>query len=248
MRYKRAAATLASMTAALPIVAFAPSPAGAASSGPAPLPPDLSSLMSVQHMDAMLRARQVSVTTSTYTVRSGDTLSSIAKRVYGAEAKWPKLWWDNHKAIPNPDMITPGMVLTVDPAAAAVTVSRAVVDAAYRALPKPPPPPPTHVVTTAATVDQTPAADPPEQAGPVSTAGDSAFQACVISRESGGNPQVMNSTDHYGLYQFSYSTWVAYGGDPALFGHASAAYQDQIYDNVMSTPMGADNWAPYDGC
>ncbi len=85
-------------------------------------------------------------------------------------------------------------------------------------------------------------------AASVGTAGMGAFQACVIARESGGNPQVMNSTGHYGLYQFSYSTWVAYGGNPADFGHASVSEQNQVFANAMATPGGADNWAPYDGC
>lgn len=85
-----------------------------------------------------------------------------------------------------------------------------------------------------------------------------AFQACVISRESGGNTQVMNASDHYGLYQFSYSTWVGYGGDGNLFGPpgwnggqggASAAYQTHIFYNAMANPFaGAMNWTPYDGC
>jgi soluble lytic murein transglycosylase-like protein len=74
------------------------------------------------------------------------------------------------------------------------------------------------------------------------------FQACVIARESGGNPQVMNASGHYGLYQFSYSTWVAYGGSPADFGHASVAEQDRVFANAMATPGGESNWAPYDGC
>jgi hypothetical protein len=75
-----------------------------------------------------------------------------------------------------------------------------------------------------------------------------AFGNCVVERESGGNPQVMNSTGHYGLYQFSFSTWVAYGGNPADFGHASVAEKEQVFLNAMATPGGANNWAPYDGC
>lgn len=78
--------------------------------------------------------------------------------------------------------------------------------------------------------------------------GNSSFQSCVISRESGGNSQVMNSSGHYGLYQFSFSTWTAYGGNPADFGNASVAEQNQVFYNAMATPNGASNWAPYDGC
>lgn len=75
----------------------------------------------------------------------------------------------------------------------------------------------------------------------------SSFQACVIARESGGNSQVMNSSGHYGLYQFSASTWQAYGGSAADFGHASAAEQTRIFDNAMAQG-GQSNWSPYDGC
>ena len=75
----------------------------------------------------------------------------------------------------------------------------------------------------------------------------SAFQACVIQRESGGNSQVMNSSGHYGLYQFSYSTWVAAGGAGSLFGHASAAYQTQVFWKAYAL-WGVSPWRPYDGC
>jgi hypothetical protein len=73
------------------------------------------------------------------------------------------------------------------------------------------------------------------------------FQSCVIARESGGNAQVMNSSGHYGLYQFSASTWAAYGGSPAAFGHASVSEQNQVFNNAMAAG-GASNWSPYDGC
>jgi hypothetical protein len=58
----------------------------------------------------------------------------------------------------------------------------------------------------------------------------------------------MNSSGHYGLYQFSASTWAAYGGNPSTFGNASAAEQTQVFNNAMATPGGASNWSPYDGC
>jgi hypothetical protein len=78
--------------------------------------------------------------------------------------------------------------------------------------------------------------------------GGGGFQSCVIARESGGNSQIMNSTGHYGLYQFSASTWAAYGGNPADFGNASVSEQNQIFANAMATAGGASNWSPYDGC
>jgi resuscitation-promoting factor RpfB len=69
----------------------------------------------------------------------------------------------------------------------------------------------------------------------------------VVARESGGNSQVMNSSGHYGLYQFSSSTWAAYGGNPADFGNASVAEQNQVFANALAQG-GQSNWAPYDGC
>jgi resuscitation-promoting factor RpfA len=74
------------------------------------------------------------------------------------------------------------------------------------------------------------------------------FGQCVVSRESGGNAQVMNSSGHYGLFQFSASTWTEYGGDPADFGNASAAQQIAVFQTAMNSPGGEGNWAPYDGC
>jgi LysM repeat protein len=79
------------------------------------------------------------------------------------------------------------------------------------------------------------------------TAPAGSFQSCVIQRESGGNAQVMNSSGHYGLYQFSASTWAASGGNPADFGHASAAEQNRVFQNAYAQ-FGTSPWGPYDGC
>ena len=70
----------------------------------------------------------------------------------------------------------------------------------------------------------------------------------MIARESGGNSQVMNLSGHYGLYQFSASTWAEYGGSPALFGHAERSRAGSG-SSTMPWPPGAEyNWSPYDGC
>ena len=79
------------------------------------------------------------------------------------------------------------------------------------------------------------------------TAPKGSFQSCVIQRESSGNPQVMNSSGHYGLYQFSASTWAASGGNPADFGHASTAEQNHVFQNAYAQ-FGTSPWGPYDGC
>ena len=50
---------------------------------------------------------------TSYTVVSGDSLSKIAKRVYGDASKWPKIFEANRDKIKNPDLIHPGQVLTL---------------------------------------------------------------------------------------------------------------------------------------
>ncbi|HXG69302.1 MAG TPA: LysM peptidoglycan-binding domain-containing protein [Gemmatimonadaceae bacterium] len=50
---------------------------------------------------------------STYIVKSGDSLSKIAKRVYGDASKWKEIQAANSAKIPNPDLIHPGLELTI---------------------------------------------------------------------------------------------------------------------------------------
>jgi LysM repeat protein len=78
--------------------------------------------------------------------------------------------------------------------------------------------------------------------GSSSSSSSSSFEQCVIERESGGNADARNGA-YWGLYQFSYSTWVANGGSPADYGRASAAEQHDVFARSS-----ASNWAPYDGC
>jgi len=49
----------------------------------------------------------------TYIVKSGDNLSKIAKQFYGDPAKWKKIHAANSDKIPNPDLIHPGLKLTI---------------------------------------------------------------------------------------------------------------------------------------
>ena len=49
----------------------------------------------------------------TYIVKSGDNLSKIAKQFYGDPAKWKKIHAANSDKIPNPDLIHPGLQLTI---------------------------------------------------------------------------------------------------------------------------------------
>ncbi len=51
--------------------------------------------------------------TDTYTVKSGDSLSKIAKNFYGDAQKWHKIHEANLDQIKNPDLIEVGWVLKI---------------------------------------------------------------------------------------------------------------------------------------
>jgi LysM repeat protein len=176
---------------------------------------------------------------ATYKVRHGDSLSSISLRLYHDRADWPALYWRNHRRIHWADDVYAGQVLRVPAKPAHVPAA----PSALQPLPAP------HAQRPTAAPAQVTAGP---NAGSVSATSSAvtpggAFGACVVARESGGNPQIMNATGHYGLYQFSESTWVAYGGSAADFGHASVAEQNQVFANALAAG-GQSNWAPYDGC
>ena len=48
-----------------------------------------------------------------YTVKRGDSLSKIAREVYGDAGKCKKIHAANADKIPNPDLIHPGLQLTI---------------------------------------------------------------------------------------------------------------------------------------
>lgn len=186
-------------------------------------------------------------TTRRYKVRGGDSLSLISEREYGNPGCWPGIYRSNKDVIgSNPDIIYPAQVYGIPSGCDERPVARYVTVSAM------------HVQHSSA-ADSEPDADGDDGSrrtvaavrapGPVSAPvqASSSFQACVIQRESGGNADIWNASGHWGLYQFSYSTWVAAGGDGALFGRASAGYQTQIFWNAFRL-WGSSPWAPYDGC
>jgi LysM repeat protein len=174
---------------------------------------------------------------ATYTVESGDTLASIAQRLYVSADYWTVLYWANEDTVTDASAIQVGQVLKVPAKPAKVPAAPKTLSAPATTT--------SSASSTTSTVSTTQVAS--VQKGSTGS-GTTSFQECVIAAESGGNAQIMNSSGHYGLYQFSYSTWVEYGGDPAEFGHATVAEQNQVFENAMATPGGEDNWAPYDGC
>jgi LysM repeat protein len=167
-----------------------------------------------------------------YTVRPGDSLSTIANRVYHDSSAWPVLYYANRSHIHWANDIVTGQKLKVPAKPSKIPAAPGLLGPA--AAPAPVPSAPTGTVT--ATADST-----------YSGGGGGSFGACVIARESGGNSQVMNSSGHYGLYQFSASTWAEYGGSPADFGHASVAEQNQVFNTAVASG-GQSNWSAYDGC
>lgn len=49
----------------------------------------------------------------TYTVVKGDSLSKIAKRLYGDAQQWRKIYEANKDQIKNPDLIQPGQTFRI---------------------------------------------------------------------------------------------------------------------------------------
>lgn len=48
-----------------------------------------------------------------YTIKSGDSLSKIAKEFYGNAAQWEKIYNANKSIIKNPDVIFPGQKIYI---------------------------------------------------------------------------------------------------------------------------------------
>ena len=163
-----------------------------------------------------------------HVVQGGETLWGIAVQECGKGADWTGIYMKNRKTIGSDyNLIQKGQQLRLD----CRTASLPVVTVSYVQ--------PVHYRYHHRLAVR------PAASGGYSVS--SGFQACVIRAESGGNSQVMNSSGHYGLYQFSASTWAGHGGNPADFGRASAAEQTQVFWNTVHAD-GTSDWAPYDGC
>jgi LysM repeat protein len=183
---------------------------------------------------------------TTIVVQPGQTLSGIAanagESLASIEAANPQ--------ISNPNLIYPGQVIQVAGAATDGAAAPAPIPSqggasngtsAAVAAPAPAPASQGGASNGTSAAVAAPAPAPASQA-----ANPGSFQGCVIQQESGGSAQVMNSSGHYGLYQFDYSTWVANGGSPGDFGNASAAEQTSVFDQAFSA-SGSAPWAG-DGC
>jgi hypothetical protein len=200
------------------------------------------------------------VALTTVTVHRGNTLTGIAQSNCNNAADWSGIASANKSQVKNPDMIYPDEKLILSCTTAHVHTQAPAVAAA---------------VSTGGKVwgktrgypnqcgdgdgdgwDVQCSAAPAPQSRRVHAAvnvasgtfhGSGGMQQCIISRESGGDSQVTNASGHYGLYQFSYSTWVGHGGSPSAFGHASVGEQNAVYNSTVAAD-GYSDWAPYDGC
>jgi Tfp pilus assembly protein FimV len=175
---------------------------------------------------------------ASYTVRSGDSLSAIAGKVYHKQNAWPVLFWANRDKVHWANMLGEGQVLKVPALPAKIPAAPSQLG---------PAPAPVAAPAAAAAPAATSVSAPAQASGSGTYSGGGGFASCVIARESGGNSQVMNSSGHYGLYQFSASTWQAYGGSAADFGHASVSEQNRVFNSALAQG-GQSNWSPYDGC
>src|SRR5262245_30032163 len=126
-----------------------------------------------------------------YTVKQGDTLSSIARHQYGSAATWPALWWVNRHKVHNPQMIRVGQRLTLSPwHPRKAWLNRA----ALAATPAPAPAPAVGAPAPGAAATGTWTA--PAPSGGVNW---SAIAAC----ESGGNWSINTGNGFYGGLQFT---------------------------------------------
>jgi hypothetical protein len=90
----------------------------------------------------------------------------------------------------------------------------------------------------------------PVKSSPTLSAGSdpaaSELGACIRGVEEGGS-YAWGRGNGGGAYQFLLATWEKYGGAASEYGSASAAYQNQIFNNAVAEG-GASNWTDYDGC
>ena len=154
-----------------------------------------------------------------YTVKPGDTLSDIAKQVYGSRADWPALWWANRHKVANPDAIVVGQRLrlsTWHPHKA--WIERAAMAASAPAMP----------VASAQTPSSLPVATSyPSYSGGSYSGGGVNWNA-IAACESGGNWGTSTGNGYYGGLQFSEGTWLANGGGQYASTAAGASRSQQI--------------------
>lgn len=156
-----------------------------------------------------------------YRVRSGDTLSRIAKRTYGHANRWPALWWVNRHRVHNPNSLRAGQWLHVSrwhPRTPLWLRHKSLA-----AIPKPKPAP-VHHATVVVRHHSDPAPAPVQDTSYVS----GSIWDCIAKYESGGNWSINTGNGYYGGLQFTEQTWLGYGGGAYASRADLASPSDQI--------------------
>jgi len=163
-----------------------------------------------------------------YTVRPGDTLSTIAARAYGSAAGWPAVWWANRRQVRDPDLITAGERLVL-PGSHQVPPWLARAARAATAAARPAPAARAGTAPAAATAPTQASSPAPASAGGVNWP---AIAAC----ESGGNWAASTGNGFYGGLQFTEQTWLGYGGGQyaASANLATPAQQIAVAQRVLA--------------
>jgi len=191
--------------------------------------PDLWALRLAQENAQVKKVARIRASNIAYTVRPGDSLSSIAARVYRNAAAWPVIYWHNRAQVGWADVITVGQVLALPPLPAHIPAAPAQLG------PLPPPSPPLQAVSDVPSSSETgqPAVSAPASAAP---SGSGVNWSAVARCESGGNWAINTGNGFSGGLQFTQSTWDAYGGGayaPSA-GQASASQQIAVANRVLA--------------
>ncbi len=171
---------------------------------------------------------------ASYTVHSGDSLSTIAAHTYGSSADWPAVWWANRSHVANPNVIAAGQKLQLPasgkvPAWLARDAAAAAGDSAVAA----------PAASVSSQQPEYPASAP--TSAPVSTTASGGKSsggnwAAIAACESGGNWSSDTGNGFYGGLQFTQQTWDAYGGGKyaASANEASESAQIAVAQNVLA--------------
>ena len=203
-----------------------------AGGSPPSAPPPVDDTVPKAHV-AQTTAQPVS-----YTDRKGDTLSVIARRVYGHANRWPALWWVNRHKVKNPAALAAGTRLRLSAwHPDKVWLTRKAVGA----IPKPPPRRVSHPGTGGGAVAAAAQPAPAQPAAPsgggvysysqlealwVSAGGPpgaAAEMATIAECESGGNPRAYNPSGASGLWQILGNPFPGDPFDPATNARMAVA-------------------------
>lgn len=190
-------------------------------------------------MGAMMHfAPRAHVQLARYVVRAGDSLSLIARHLYGQASEWPALWWVNRSHVHNPAALKVGTVL--DLSLPAHPHEARLLKAALAAIPRP-------VVrrgaAPTASTGQGTTAPAPVVAAPMGSLQSYAQQifgsqyscaASIIERESGWQVTISNPTSGaYGIPQaLPGSKMASAGADWATNGDTQLLWMKGYVDSV----------------